>query len=195
MVTIVWFIVEGPRDSTMGIPPFDNRLRSDEWTAQLHKHKILGYAGVYVDDLLIAGPRSLNDTLIRAVQGIWKTSAPEHLGPDPDCVPILRFLVIHLVLHFLRFQSILLWRRAQVPTSIHLSHRQRRLHRASMFGVRHIHTLLSLQIRSMWQPQQQLRSLNPADHVQRVLQRSTCLHLQKLRPCRQTFSQKTGNLE
>ena len=55
-------------------------------TAQLHKHKILGYVGVYVDDLLIAGPRSLNDTLTRAVQGIWKTSAPEHLGPDPDCV-------------------------------------------------------------------------------------------------------------
>ena len=72
----------------MRIPPFDNRLRSDEWTANLHKHKILGYVGVYVDDLLIAGPRSLNDTLIKAVQGIWKTSAPEHLGPDPDCVPI-----------------------------------------------------------------------------------------------------------
>ena len=52
--------------------------------------------GVYVDDLLIAGPRSLNDTLIKAVQGIWKTSAPEHLGPDPDCVPILRFLGMNL---------------------------------------------------------------------------------------------------
>ena len=47
----------------------------------MHKHKILGYVGVYVDDLLIAGPRSLNDTLIKAVQAIWKTSAPEHLGP------------------------------------------------------------------------------------------------------------------
>ena len=43
----LWFIVEGPRDSTMGIPPFDNRLRSDEWTAKLHNHKILGYVGVY----------------------------------------------------------------------------------------------------------------------------------------------------
>ena len=38
----------------------------------------------------------MNDTLIRAVQGIWKTSAPEHLGPDPDCVPILRFLGMNL---------------------------------------------------------------------------------------------------
>ena len=47
--------------------------------------------GVYVDDLLIAGPRSLNDSMIRAVQDVWKTSAPEHLGPDSDCVPILRF--------------------------------------------------------------------------------------------------------
>ena len=55
----LWFIAEGPRDSTLGIPPFDHRLRSDEWTANLHKHKILGYVGVYVDDLLIAAPRSL----------------------------------------------------------------------------------------------------------------------------------------
>ena len=83
----LWFIAEGSTASTKGIPPFDHCLRSDEWTANLHKHKILGYVGVYVDDLLIAGPRSLNDTLIKAVQGIWKTSAPEHLGPDPDCVP------------------------------------------------------------------------------------------------------------
>ena len=87
--TSLWFIAEGPRESTMGIPPFDNKLRSDEWTAQLHQHKILGYVGVYVDDLLIAGPRTLNETLIKAVQNVWKTSAPEHLGPDSDCVPIL----------------------------------------------------------------------------------------------------------
>ena len=92
----LWFIAEGSTASTKGIPPFDHCLRSDEWTANLHKHKILGYVGVYVDDLLIAGPRSLNDTLIKAVQGIWKTSAPEHLGPDPDCVPILRFLGMNL---------------------------------------------------------------------------------------------------
>ena len=71
-------------------------LRSDEWTAQLHQHQILGYVGVYVDDLLIAGPRSLNDTVIKAVQGVWKTSQPEHLGPDADCVPVLRFLGMNL---------------------------------------------------------------------------------------------------
>ena len=52
--------------------------------------------GVYVDDLLIAGPRSLNDSLIKAVQQVWKTSTPEHLGPDPDCVPVLRFLGVNL---------------------------------------------------------------------------------------------------
>ena len=46
--------------------------------------------------LLIAGPRSLNDSMIRAVQNVWKTSAPEHLGPDSDCVPILRFLGMNL---------------------------------------------------------------------------------------------------
>ena len=92
----LWFIAEGSRESTLGIPPFDHCLRSDEWTAKLHQHHILGYVGVYVDDLLIAGPRSLNDSMIRAVQDVWKTSAPEHLGPDPDCVPILRFLGMNL---------------------------------------------------------------------------------------------------
>ena len=92
----LWFIAEGPRESTLGIPPFDHCLRSDEWTARLHKHNILGYVGVYVDDLLIAGPRSLNDSMIRAVQDVWKPSAPEHLGPDSDCVPILRFLGMNL---------------------------------------------------------------------------------------------------
>ena len=90
------FIAEGPREATLGIPPFDHCLRSDEWTARLHKHNILCYVGVYVDDLLIAGPRSLNDSVIRAVQDVWKTSAPEHLGPDSDCVPILRFLGMNL---------------------------------------------------------------------------------------------------
>ena len=92
----LWFIAEGPRLSTPGIPPFDHCLRSDEWTARLHDHHILGYVGVYVDDLLIAGPRSLNDSVIRAVQEVWKTSAPEHLGPDTDCVPVLRFLGMNL---------------------------------------------------------------------------------------------------
>ena len=30
----LWFIAEGPRASTPGIPPFNHCLRSDEWTAQ-----------------------------------------------------------------------------------------------------------------------------------------------------------------
>ena len=92
----LWFIAEGPKESTSAIPPFDHCLRSDEWTARLHDHHVLGYVGVYVDNLLIAGPRSLNDSMIRSVQEDWKTSAPEHLGPDPDCVPVLRFLGMNL---------------------------------------------------------------------------------------------------
>ena len=71
-------------------------MRSDEWTARLHDRQILGYVGVYVDDLSIAGLRSLNDSIIRAVQEVWKTSAPEHLGPDTDCVPVLRLLGMNL---------------------------------------------------------------------------------------------------
>ena len=69
-------------------------------SGQLHQHRILGYVGVYVgvyvDDLLIADPCSLNDTVIKGVQNVWKTSKPEHLGPDPDCVPVLRFLGMNL---------------------------------------------------------------------------------------------------
>ena len=84
----LWFVEEGS--------PFDHALRNDQWTAQLHDHKVLGYLGVYVDDLLIAGRRSLSDSLIAAVQQIWKTSTPEHLGPDPDCVSALRFLGMNL---------------------------------------------------------------------------------------------------
>ena len=62
----------------------------------MHDHQILGYVGVYVDDLLIAGPGPFNDSLIKAVQKVWKTSTPEHLGRDPDCVPVLRFLGMNL---------------------------------------------------------------------------------------------------
>ena len=64
--------------------------------AQVHDHKVLGYLGVYVDDLLIGGKRSRNDTLITAVKEAWSTSTPEHLGPHPDCVPVLRFLGMNL---------------------------------------------------------------------------------------------------
>ena len=57
----LWFIVQGPLAEHSWIPPFDHSLRSDEWTAKLHNHRILGYLGVYVDNLLITGHRSLND--------------------------------------------------------------------------------------------------------------------------------------
>ena len=41
--------------------PFHHSLRSDEWTAKHHHHKVLGYLGVFVDDLLIAGKRLFFD--------------------------------------------------------------------------------------------------------------------------------------
>ena len=87
MVCCIRLTAQHPR-----VPPFDYYLRSDEWTAKPHAHKVFGYLGIYVDHLLIADKRSLNDSLIAAVKQIWKTSTPEHLGPDPDCVPVLRFL-------------------------------------------------------------------------------------------------------
>ena len=58
----LWFIAEGPLVEHQWIPPFDHSLEVTR-TARLHDHHI-GYVGVYVDDLLIAGPRSLNDSLI-----------------------------------------------------------------------------------------------------------------------------------
>ena len=69
---------------------------SAQWTATLHSHRILGYVGVYVDDLLTAGHCTLNDNVIEAAKTIWKTSQPEPLGPDPDCAPALRFLGVSL---------------------------------------------------------------------------------------------------
>ena len=78
-----WFIVEGAIEEHSWTPPFDHSLRGDEWAAKLHNHQIRGYMGVYVDDLLIAGHRTLNDKLIEAVKNMWKTSQPEHLGPRP----------------------------------------------------------------------------------------------------------------
>ena len=53
-----WFIVESAVSDHSWIPPFDHSLQSDEWTAQLHNHRILGYMGVYVEDRLIAGHRA-----------------------------------------------------------------------------------------------------------------------------------------
>ena len=77
----LWFIVEGAVAEHNWIPPFDHSLRSDEWT-QLHKHRILGYMGVYVDDLLIAGHRSLNDTVIEAVQRCLEDESTRTSSPD-----------------------------------------------------------------------------------------------------------------
>ena len=86
----LWFTVEGALAERNWIPPFDHSLRSDEWTAKLHNHRILGYVGVYVEH------RTLNDKVIEAVKSIWKTSQPEHLGPEPDGVLVLRFLGMNL---------------------------------------------------------------------------------------------------
>ena len=86
----LWFTVKGPVVQSRRIPQFDHFLKSDKWTAKLHDHAILGYLGVHVDDLLTADKRTLKDALIDAIQQVWKISTPEHLGPDPDCVPVLR---------------------------------------------------------------------------------------------------------
>ena len=93
----------------------------------------------------------------------------------------------HLILQLKHFQSILLWRRARVPSSIHLSLQQHRVLRANMFGQRRFHILLRLQSKSLWQHLQQLICLSRASHVQKALQQIICQHLQRLCPCRQAL--------
>ena len=36
----LWFIAAGPLVEHQWVPPFNDSLRSDEWTAQLHDHQI-----------------------------------------------------------------------------------------------------------------------------------------------------------
>ena len=70
----LWFSVEGPLAQSRRIPRFDQSLRSDEWTARLHDHEILGLLGVYVSSLLASD--ALNNALTKSVQQVWKTSTP-----------------------------------------------------------------------------------------------------------------------
>ena len=92
----LWFIAQGKCVPPSPFPPFDHTKRSDEWTSALHSHMVIGFMGVCVDDLLIAGPCALNEALIKVVQEIWKNSTPEHVGPDADSVPVLRFWGVSL---------------------------------------------------------------------------------------------------
>ena len=64
----------------------------------------------------------------------------------------------------------------------------------SMFGQRHFHILLNLQIKSLWQHLHQLRCRSRADRVQRVLQQSLCPPLQKSCPCSRRLLRMTGDL-
>ena len=48
-------LLKAPKNLRWGFLHSTTESGVTKWTAQLHKHKILGYVGVYVDDLLIAG--------------------------------------------------------------------------------------------------------------------------------------------
>ena len=83
----------------------------------------------------------------------------------------------------MHFQSILLWRPAQVPTSIHLSRQYSKALHISMFGPRLFHMDNRHHSRHLWQHPQQLICLGQVLHVQKVLQQSTCQHHLRLRRC------------
>ena len=47
----------------------------------MNVHPILGYVLIYVDDFLIAAPASIMNTVIGAIQKVWKTSDPKYVHP------------------------------------------------------------------------------------------------------------------
>ena len=47
--------------------------------SRLYDHEVLGYLGEIVDDLLIAGPRSLNDAWILAVHRLRSPKPPSEV--------------------------------------------------------------------------------------------------------------------
>ena len=47
---------------------------------RLHDHQAFGYIGASVDDLFMAGPKKLNDTVIHAIQQVWKTSTQAEMN-------------------------------------------------------------------------------------------------------------------
>ena len=67
----------------------------------------------------------------------------------------------------MHFQSILLWRQAQVPTSIHLSRQYSRALHISMFGPRLFHMDNRHHSRHPWQHPQQLICLGQVLHVRK----------------------------
>ena len=88
----LWFIDSGPLGALHVVPPFDHCLRIDQWMSQLHSHEVLGYLGIYVDDLVIPANVSSMTLDCRCSKNVWEASTPEHLGPDPDGVLALRFV-------------------------------------------------------------------------------------------------------
>ena len=83
----LWFIVEGAVAEHIG---FHRLITLLEVMSGLHSCTSI--------DLRLHGCLcgrlahcTLNNTVIEAVKSVWKTSQPEHIGPDPDCVPVLRF--------------------------------------------------------------------------------------------------------
>ena len=88
-----------------------------------------------------------------------------------------------VVLQLKHFQSMPLWRRVQVPTSIRLSNQLSKDLRTNMFGPRRFHMDSCLDRRHLWQHPQQLICPGRALHVPKALQQSTCQHHLRLRRC------------
>ena len=51
---------------------------------------------MYVGDFGICGQKSINDRLVQAIQKMWKTGAPGHVGPDAESDHSLRLLGVNL---------------------------------------------------------------------------------------------------
>ena len=72
----LWFIAEGPKASTPGVPPFDHCLRSDEWTARLHDHSLSPNSGMQKGQSNIRG---LNFEVLN-LEALHALGLSKHMG-------------------------------------------------------------------------------------------------------------------
>ena len=56
--------------------------RIEDVSTPLDRKDVLGLAGVYVDDTLVAGPKNICEGAVKALQILWKTGDPEFLTPS-----------------------------------------------------------------------------------------------------------------
>ena len=55
--------------------------RIEDVSTPVDRKDVLGLVGVYVDDTLVTGPKTMREGVAKALQKLWKTGEPEFLTP------------------------------------------------------------------------------------------------------------------